>query len=148
MKVILLEKRASLGELGSIINVKNGYARNYLIPQAKAIVATDANLKIFQDQKEKFEKKEKKILAKAQKRAKEISDKEFLITAKTATEDKLFGSIGIVDIKKHLEREGIKVDKKEIRMPDGPIHNTGEFEVGLHLHADVDISITIKVEAE
>ncbi|RLA07367.1 MAG: 50S ribosomal protein L9 [Gammaproteobacteria bacterium] len=148
MKVILLQKRASLGDLGTIVNVKNGYARNYLIPQSKAIIATKENMEVFEKQRAQLEREAADTLGKAQLRAREFSDQEFTITAKTATEDKLFGSIGIIDICQHIENKGLKINKKEIRMPHGPIHTTGEFEVGLHFHADVDATITIKVEAE
>jgi large subunit ribosomal protein L9 len=148
MKVILLQKRATLGDLGTIVNVKNGYARNYLIPQSKAIIATEKNMAVFEKQRAQLERDAADSLGKAQLRAQEFSDKEFTITAKTATEDKLFGSIGIIDICNHLTEKGLKVDKKEIRMPHGPIHTTGEFEIGLHFHSDVDSKITIKVAAE
>lgn len=148
MQVILLEKVENLGNLGDLVNVKSGYARNFLVPTGKAKSATPENLADFEKKKAEFEKAEKEKLTAAQSRADQLSGKTFTIAAKTGTEGKLFGSIGPADVSEAVCAGGVNVEKKEVRLPEGPIKALGEYEVGLHLHSDVDVVVTIDVVAD
>lgn len=145
MQVILLEKVENLGNLGDLVNVKAGYARNFLVPSGKAKSATPENLAEFEQKKAEFEKAEQEKLSAAQGRADALSGKTFTIAAKTGTEGKLFGSIGPADIADAIVAGGVQVEKKEVRLPEGPIKAIGEYEVGLHLHSDVDVTVSIAI---
>lgn len=148
MDVILLEKVQNLGKLGDRVAVRSGYARNYLLPQRKAVPATPTNLAAFEQRRAELEKAESDSLAASQARAAELNGKAITIAAKAGTEGKLFGSVGTLDIAEAASRDGLDVKRHEIRLPSGPFRNIGSYEVELQLHADVEARITINVVAE
>jgi len=148
MQVILLEKIDKLGSLGDLVDVKSGFARNFLLPQKKAEPATKDNIAAFEHRREELEKAQANALSSAQTRAEKLEGAVVTITSRAGTEGKLFGSIGTDDIRKALSDGVAEVEKKEIRMPDGPLRNVGEHEISLHLHADVDATVTIQVVAD
>ncbi len=147
MEVILLEKIANLGNLGDKVNVKSGFGRNFLLPQGKAVMANAANLEAFEARRAELEKAAADKLASAQARANELAELVVTITANAGDEGKLFGSIGTRDIADALTAAGIAVEKAEIRLPEGALRNTGEYDVAVHLHTDVDAAIKVVVVA-
>jgi len=138
MEVILFEKIDRLGTIGDIVNVKAGFARNFLLPQGKAKVATDANKAEIESRRAEFEKIAAETLTVAEKAREQIEALAISITAKSGTEGKLFGSIGNTDIATAITEAGVEVEKRAVRLPDGPIRQAGEYEITLHLHTDVD----------
>ena len=148
MEVILLEKVENLGAIGDRVTVKPGYGRNFLLPQGKAKLATAANLKEFEALRAELEQKAAAELAEATQRAETIKAAKLVIAAKTGGEGKLFGSIGTIDIAEAYAAQGVAVERAEVRLPDGPIRETGEHEISLHLHSDVDVDVTIEIAAE
>ena len=149
MKVILLEKVHNLGKLGDIVNVKPGYGRNYLIPEGKAVPATKANQAKFEERRSELEQKAQDALSLAKKRAEQLEAlKTVVVTSKVHDENKLFGSIGVREIAHAIKEKGIEVEKREINLPTGPIHEIGEYIVDIILHGDIKITFTIKVEPE
>jgi len=148
MNVILLEKVQNLGKLGDRIAVKSGYARNYLLPKGKAVLATPQNVAIFEERRAALEKAEAEVLAKAQARSEAITGKSITISVKAGDEGKLFGSVGTADIADAAQQAGIELTRQEIRMPSGAFRNTGSYEVEIHLHPDVDAQLTVNVVAE
>ncbi len=147
MDVILLENVENLGGIGDLVKVKPGYGRNYLLPQGKAALATAENMKKIEARRAELEKAAAEDLAKAKERAKAIDGVEVVVKANAGSEGKLFGSVGPVDIADALEEIQIEVERAEIRMPEGPIGELGEFPVGVHLHSEVDAEITVRVVA-
>jgi len=148
MEVILFEKIDRLGGIGDLVNVKAGFARNYLLPQGKAKVATEENKAEIEARRAEFEKLAAEQLAAAEKRKEAIEAMNIEITAKSGTEGKLFGSIGNIDISKAITDAGVEVEKREVRLPEGPIRMAGEYEIDLHLHTDVDAVVKITIIAE
>lgn len=148
MQVILMEKVVNLGALGDVVKVKDGYARNYLIPHGKAKRATEANLKEFEGRRAELEKKAADILAAAQERAAKLEGLMVQITRKAGVDGRLFGSVTNADVSEALEAQGIKVPKAEIRMPQGPLKNVGEFPMTAQLHSDVLANFTVSVLGE
>lgn len=148
MQIILLQRVQNLGDLGEIVNVKPGFARNYLIPQGKASMATDANVKMFEERKAELIAKEKDSLSAANARAESISGLEITIASNASPEGKLYGSIGPREIAEKLTQNGFPVDKSEVMMPDGPIREVGEQEIELSLHADVNTTFKLLVEGQ
>jgi large subunit ribosomal protein L9 len=148
MEVILLEKVDNVGGIGDKVRVKSGYARNYLIPQGKATLATAANVEKFEARRAELEAKAAKELAAAQARAKQVEGKVIKISAQTGTEGKLFGSVGTVDIAEALGKLGVEVERSEVRMHDGPLRVVGEHKIELHLHTDVNVELTVLVESD
>jgi len=148
MEVILLQKVENLGGLGDKVKVRAGYGRNFLIPQGKAKPATAKNIEEFEKRRAELEKLAHEHLATAQERKAGLDGKSVTITAKAGQEGKLFGSVGTVDIADALTSAGLKVERKEVRMPQGPIRTAGEHKVELHLHTDVNAEITVNVVAE
>jgi len=148
MEVILLEKIDNLGGLGDRVSVRPGFARNYLLPQGKAKFATAENIAEFEARRAELEKAAAEALAAAESRKAQLDGSVLEITAKAGGEGKLFGSIGPADIADALTAKGTEVEKREVRMPEGPLRTTGEFEVGLHLHSDVDAEIRVVVLGE
>lgn len=148
MEVILLEKIANLGDLGEKVNIKAGYGRNYLIPQGKAVAATEEKIKEFEARRAELEKQAAEKLAAAQARAEAIGKLEITITHKAGEEGKLFGSIGTHDIAEAITTAGAAVEKSEVRMPDGVIRQIGEYEIDINLHTNVNVTVPVKVEAE
>ena len=147
MDIILLEKVANLGSVGDRVRVKSGYARNFLIPQGKATLATPENVARFEAQRAELERRAAAGLSEAQTRAAQLEGKVVKIAAQAGVEGKLFGSIGTVDIAEACTALGVPVQRSEVRLPDGPIRVLGEHRVELHLHTDVDIELTVLVEA-
>lgn len=147
MNVILLESVENLGGIGDLVKVKPGYGRNFLLPQGKAALATPSNMKEIEARRAELEKAAADELAKAKNRAKAINGLELLIPANAGSEDKLFGSVGPIDIAEALAAVQIEVERSEIRMPDGPIHVLGEFQVGVHVHSEVNAEVTVRVVA-
>ena len=148
MEVILFEKIDRLGGIGDLVNVKSGFARNFLLPQGKAKAATDANKAEIESRRAEFEKTAADTLTAAEKRREQIEALTISLTAKSGTEGKLFGSIGNVDIAGALVEAGVEVEKREVRLPDGPIRQAGEYEVTLHLHTDVDAVVKVTIIGE
>jgi large subunit ribosomal protein L9 len=147
MQVILLEKLANLGQLGDVVKVKDGYGRNYLIPQKKAKRATPANLAEFEAKRAELEKVQAEILAQAQARGEKINGATVQIAQKAGVDGRLFGSVTTGDISEALKAQGLEVAKSEVRLPDGPLKHVGDFPVDLSLHTDVTASITVSVVA-
>lgn len=147
MNVILLESVENVGGIGDLVKVKPGYGRNYLLPQGKAALATPENMKKIEARRSELEKAAAEDTAKAQARAATINGVELVIPANAGSEDKLFGSVGPIDIADAFAAIQVEVERSEIRMPDGPIHELGEFRIGVHLHSEVNAEVLIRVVA-
>jgi large subunit ribosomal protein L9 len=148
MEIILLEKIINLGELGDIVNVKDGYGRNFLIPQGKAKRATESNKAEFEIKRSEIEKQQAALLKVAQKRAKDLDGFVLEIKQKSGIDGKLFGSVTNVDIIEAINNAGHEVVKSEIRMPEGPIKNTGDYMITLTLHQEANVEIKVTVIGE
>lgn len=148
MQVILLEKIHKLGGLGDQVNVKPGYGRNFLVPQGKAVPATKANIAAFEARRAELEAKAAAALAAAQDRAAKIAELVIVISGKAGDEGKLFGSIGTRDIADAISAKGVKVEKHEVRLPEGALRHTGEFDIELALHSEVETTVKLHVVAE
>ena len=148
MEVILLEKIANLGELGQVVKVKDGYARNYLIPHGKAKRATEENRKAFEARRADLEKAQASALAKAQERAAKLGGLTVQITQKAGPDGRLFGSVTNYDIVEGLEKQGHEVERSQIRMPQGPLKQVGDYPIEIALHTDVAATITVSVLGE
>jgi large subunit ribosomal protein L9 len=148
MEVILLEKIDNLGGLGDKVRVRPGYARNYLLPKGKAKFATPENIAEFEARRAELERVAAEALAVAEARRDSLSGMVIEIRAKAGSEGKLFGSIGAGDIADAVTARGIEVEKREVRLPEGPLRQAGEYEIEVHLHADVNADIRIIVIGE
>jgi large subunit ribosomal protein L9 len=148
MEVILLEKVGKLGALGDLVTVKGGYARNFLLPQGRAVLANEANIAEFETRRAELEKAAQEQLDAATARAESLNGKTVAITAKAGDEGKLFGSIGTRDIAEAAEAAGLTLDKSEVRLPEGPLRTTGEHEVQCQVHAEVFATITVAITGE
>jgi len=148
MNIILLEKINNLGQLGEQVSVKSGFGRNYLIPNGKALPATKANIQEFEERRAELEAVAADSLAAATTRAEGINGKEVVIVRKSADEGRMFGSVNNNDIAEALTAAGADVEKREVDMPEGAIHELGEYEIAIRLHADVNITVKVIVEAE
>ncbi len=148
MQVILLEKVANLGNLGEVVKVKDGFARNFLIPHGKAKRATPANMAEFETRRAELEKAEAEALVKAQEKGAKLEGYALEIAQKAGVDGKLFGSVTNFDISDALGKQGFEVHKSEIRMPQGPIKMVGEHPVKIALHTDVVVTVTVTVVAE
>ncbi|GAP74240.1 MULTISPECIES: 50S ribosomal protein L9 [Pseudoalteromonas] len=149
MQVILLDKIANLGGLGDQVSVKSGFARNFLFPKGKAVPATKANIETFEARRAELEAKIAEELAAATARAEKLEAlAEVTLVSKAGDEGKLFGSIGTRDIADAISATGIEVAKSEVRLPNGTIRETGEFDVAIQVHAEVMASIKVIVIAE
>jgi large subunit ribosomal protein L9 len=145
MNVILLDNVENLGSVGDVVTVKPGYARNFLIPQGKAALATRENMQEIEARRAELEKAAAEELAAARGRKKAIDGMELVIAANVGSEGKLFGSVGPIDIADAFEKVQVEVERSEIRMPEGPIQEVGEYEIGVHLHPEVDAEIKVRV---
>ncbi len=148
MQIILLEKVANLGQLGDIVKVKDGYARNFLIPTGKARRATESNIAEFQQRRADLEKKQNEILAAAQDKAAKVDGLVLQISQKAGVDGRLFGSVTNHDVSEALKTQGFDVAKASVRMPSGPLKQIGEHEVMLDLHTDVKVQIKVTVVPE
>ena len=145
MQVILLENVSNLGELGEQVSVKSGYGRNFLIPQHKAVPATDENVKAFEEKRSELQGIADTKLAAAKVRAEQIEVLDITLATKAG---KLFGSITVRDIVRALEDKGVKIEKGEVRMSEGPIRELGEYEINIQLHPEMIAILKIGVIAE
>jgi large subunit ribosomal protein L9 len=148
MEIILMQKVANLGNIGDRVKVKAGYGRNFLLPQGKATLATAENIAKFEARRAEFEKSAKEELSNAQARAAKLDGIKLQLTAKAGGEGKLFGSIGTTDVAEALRKAGHKVERSEVRMPNGPIRQAGEHVVQLHLHTDVNVDLPLIIVGE
>lgn len=147
MQIILLERVAGLGNLGDVVTVKNGYARNFLIPTAKAKRATEANLKEFEARRAELEAKQAAVLADAQARQAKLNGQTITIAQKAGVDGRLFGSVTNADIAEAIKASGVEVVKANVRLPEGPIKAVGEYEIEIALHADAIANINVAVVA-
>ena len=148
MQIILLEKVVNLGNLGDVVKVKDGYARNFLIPNGKAKRATTAALAEFAERRAELEKLAAEKLAAAQAVGEKLNGLTIEIARKAGVDGRLFGSVGNADIAEAISKSGIEVSKMEIRLPDGPFKAIGEFAVTVALHHDVLANVTVVVTPE
>ncbi len=148
MKVILQQNIANLGRIGDEVKVKAGFARNFLIPQDKAVVATQENSKLFELRREELEKQAAERITNAQQRAKSLQALNITITSKASEEGKLFGSVGPREIVDAILSAGQDIKKPEITMPNGPIRVVGEHTIAIVLHTDVSFEMSLNVVAE
>jgi large subunit ribosomal protein L9 len=148
MQLILLQKVTNLGGLGDKVNVKPGYGRNYLVPQGKAVPATEANLQAFETKRAEYESKANALLSDAEARKLKFEGGAVTVKANASTEGKLFGSVGPRDIAEAFTAAGLPLEKSEVVMGEGPIRKTGEFDVLIHLHADVETTVKVTVVPE
>jgi len=148
MQVILMEKVANLGNLGDVVKVKDGYARNFLIPHGKAKRATEQNLKAFESRRAELEKAQAETLAKAQERGARLDGLTLQITQKAGPDGRLFGSVTNYDIVEGLKKEGHEVERANVRMPQGPLKQVGEYPIQIALHTDVAVTIKVAVLGE
>ena len=147
MQIILLEKIGGLGNLGDIVTVKNGYARNFLIPQGKAKRATEANKAEFEARRAELEAKQAEILADAKARQEKLDGQTITIAQKAGVDGRLFGSVTNADIASAIVATGIKAEKANVRLPEGPFKAIGEYEVEIALHSDAVAKVTVAVVA-
>lgn len=148
MQVILLEKLANLGQLGDVVKVRDGYARNFLIPTGKARRATAAAIKEFEDRRADLEKVQSDRLAAAQALGEKLNGVTVKVSEKAGVDGRLFGSVGNFDIAEALKKKGFAVEKAMVRMPNGPLKAIGEYEVEVALHTDVLANIKVTVVGE
>jgi large subunit ribosomal protein L9 len=148
MQIILLEKVTNLGALGDIVKVRDGFARNYLIPKGKAKRATRENLAEFEQRRAELERAQNEQLATAQDKAEKLEGLAVQVTQKAGVDGKLFGSVTNADIAAALKVQGYDIQKAAIRMPQGPLKNVGEHPVKVALHTDVVVTVNVNVQAE
>ncbi|OLO03453.1 MULTISPECIES: 50S ribosomal protein L9 [Salinicola] len=148
MEVILLDNIGKLGDLGDKVTVKPGYGRNYLVPYGLAVPATKDNVEAFETQRAELEAQAAERKSQAETRAAQLAEIELSLVAKAGEEGKLFGSIGPRDLAEAMAQAGIEVAKSEVRMPEGPLRQTGEYDIALQLHAEVTSSVRVVVVAE
>lgn len=148
MQVILMEKVVNLGNLGDVVKVRDGYARNFLIPQGKAKRVTPENLAEFEKRRNELERQQAEKLAAAQEKAAKLEGLMVQITRKAGVDGRLFGSVTNFDVAEALMAQGIEVEKADIRMPQGPLKMVGDAQVQIALHSDVVAAITVSVLGE
>lgn len=148
MQIILMEKVVNLGQLGDVVKVKNGYARNFLIPQGKAKRATENNVAEFAVRRAELEAAERAKVAEAQARGEKLNGLTVQISQKAGVDGKLFGSVTNADIANALTTQGFVVDKSQVRMPNGHIKMIGDHPISIGLHTDVVVDITVSVLGE
>ncbi len=148
MQVILLEKVVNLGQLGDIVKVREGYARNFLIPKGKAKRATEANIAEFEKRRGELEKAQSETLAAAQERAAKLEGLMVQVSQKAGVDGRLFGSVTNYDIAEALKAQGFEVTKSVVRLPHGPLKHVGDYDIVLDLHGDVKANIKVSVLGE
>lgn len=148
MNVILLERIGNLGDLGDEVVVKPGFARNFLIPQGKAVRATDANRAEFEQRRAELEAQAAEVMAEASKRGEQLEGMAITIVVKAGDEGKLYGSVGTQDIADAVTAKGVETEKSEVKLPEGTIRELGEYEIDIQLHSDVMITIQLSVVPE
>ncbi len=147
MQIILLEKVSNLGNLGDVVKVKDGYARNFLIPSGRARRATDSAIKEFEARRAELEKAQAEKLSAAQAQGEKLAGKTVTISQKAGVDGRLFGSVTNHDVAEGLTAAGYQVAKQQVRMPNGPLKTTGEHAVSVALHTDVVVDVTVQVVA-
>ena len=145
MQVILMERIDNLGALGDIVDVKAGFARNFLVPQKKAKTATKDNIAQFETMRAELEKAAASRTKTAEDRLVALKDMELEIEVRAGQEGKLFGSVSNHEIAEAIKAKGVDIERREVRMPEGPIRHIGEFEVLIHLHSDVETTVKVSV---
>ena len=148
MNVILLDRIGNLGDLGEEVTVRSGFARNFLIPQGKAVRASAENRAVFEQRRAELEREADQKLGEAQKRAEGLEDMAVTLVVKAGEEGKLYGSVGTQDIADAVSAKGQPVEKSEVRLPEGVIRELGEFDIDLQLHSSVTVSIRVAVVGE
>jgi len=148
MQLILLQKVKNLGNLGDKVKVKPGYGRNFLVPQGKAVPATETSIAEFEKRRAEYESKANNVLGAAETRKAALEGAAVTIKANASPEGKLFGSVGPRDIAEAFSAAGHPLEKSEVIMGEGPVRHTGEFEIHVHLHADVHTTVKVTVAAE
>ena len=148
MNVILLEKISNLGDLGEEVTVKPGFARNFLLPQGKAVTADEENRTVFEGRRAELEAVANEKLTEASARAEKLKDKELTISVKSGEEGRLYGSVGTQNIADALSADGTLVERSEIRMPEGVIRVLGEYDIVVQLHTDVAVQVKVAVIPE
>ena len=148
MEVILLQKVANLGNIGDRVKVKSGFGHNFLLPHGKATLATPDNVARFEARRAELEKAAREQMTSAEERAAALKEFKLVIPSKAGTEGKLFGSIGTADIAEAATRAGIKIERSEVRLPNGALRTIGDHSVILHLHADIDVPLAVTIVAE
>ncbi len=148
MQVILLEKVANLGNLGDVVKVKDGFARNFLIPQGKAKRATETNLKAFEVRRAELENAQAETLAKSQERGAKLDGLTLQIVQKAGVDGRLFGSVTNYDIVEALKLQGHEVERAMVRMPAGPIKQVGDYPLQVQMHTDVLVTVNVSVLGE
>ena len=148
MQIILLEKIANVGNLGDVVKVKQGYARNYLIPQGKAKRATPENLKAIEEKRSELEKAANDRLTASQELATKLEGMAIQVTQKAGVDGRLFGSVTNMDVVDALKAQGVEIEKSMVRMPDGPLKHVGEFPLTVILHTDVTAHIKVAVRGD
>jgi large subunit ribosomal protein L9 len=148
MQIILLEKVLNVGNLGDVVKVKQGYARNYLIPQGKAKRATPENIEMLEAKRAELERVAGERLAAAQEQAAKLEGLRVQVSQKAGVDGRLFGSVTNADIVEALKAQGIAIEKSAVRMPDGPLKHVGEFPLVVALYLDVTANITVSVLGE
>lgn len=145
MEIILLEKVARLGEFGDVVNVRPGYARNYLIPTGKAKYATEENRAEIEARMAELRQRDAELLSTAEARAEAAKELAISVSVETQPDGTLFGSVGVHDIARAIEEAGGDIQRHELRMPDGPLRELGDHQVEAHLHADIDVLVKVTV---
>ncbi|MFV2090300.1 MAG: 50S ribosomal protein L9 [Pseudomonadales bacterium] len=148
MNVILLEPLGGLGDIGDEVSVKAGFARNFLIPQGKAVRASAESRQVFEGRRAEFERTANEQLSAAQERASKLEGLSLTIVVKAGEEGKLYGSVGTQDIADKITAEAVEIAKSEVRLPAGVIRSTGDFEIDIQLHSDVTVSVALAVVPE
>ena len=148
MQVILMESMTKLGGLGDIVKVKDGYARNYLIPQGKAARATETNKKVFEERRAELERIQGQKLVAAQEKAARLEGLSIQLVRKAGVDGRLFGSVGNADVAEALAAQGIEIEKAAIRLPTGPLKQVGESQIEIALHSDLMVTIAVSISAE
>ena len=148
MKIILWDKIQRLGEIGDIVEVNSGYARNFLIPQKKAAFASDKNIKEVEARKEELAAASADLLTQAQARSESIEGSSCEIFVPVTEEGALYGSVGTREISEAFIETGVEIDKSEVQLPDGPIKEQGEFNIVISVHPEVSANVVVKVSAE
>lgn len=148
MKLILQERVVNLGNVGDVVTVKPGFARNFLVPQGKAIQATEANVQEFEKRRADLLKREAEKHEEAKQRGEVLATKTIKMAAKASDEGKLFGSVAARDIAEAVTASGVELCKSEINLPQGPIRMTGEYDIAVSLYGDIHTTIKIVIESE
>ena len=148
MDIILLEHVKKLGDLGDVVSVRAGFGRNFLIPQGKALSATEGNRKVYEERKAELLAKAAETMGAAKARAEGIAGKSITVQAQASDEGKLYGSIGPNEIADAAIAAGIAINRAEVDLLDGPIRTIGEHQVSIHLHGEVQVALTVNVEAQ